>query len=69
MIKEFESNPEMLASEFASKVGSLVSVDKLFSLDTDLTQVIDLTPRPGTYVVLSRALEGGEHIEKSITYE
>ena len=69
LIKEFESNPEMLASEFASKVGSLVSVDKLFSLDTDLTQVIDLTPRPGTYVVLSRALEGCEHLEKSITYE
>ncbi len=41
-----------------------MSVDKLFSLDTDLTQVIDFTPRPGTYVVLIRALEGGERIEK-----
>ncbi len=26
-----------------------------------------LSPRPGTYLVLSRALEGGEQIEKSIT--
>jgi hypothetical protein len=42
-------------------------VDKLFSLDTGLTQVIDLTPRPGSFVELIRALEGGEQIEKSIT--
>jgi hypothetical protein len=30
----------------ASKIRSFVSMDKLFSLDTDLTQVIDLTPSP-----------------------
>jgi hypothetical protein len=44
-----------------------VFVDKLFSLDTDITQVIDLTPRPGSYIDLIRALEGSEQIEKSFT--
>jgi hypothetical protein len=56
----------MLASEFTLKVGNRVSVDKLFSLDTDLTQVIDLAPLHGTYVVLWWVVE---QIERSITYE
>jgi hypothetical protein len=67
LIKEFESKTEMLASEFVSKVGSRVSVDKLSSLDADLTLVIDFTPTHGSYVELIMALEGVELIEKSIT--
>jgi hypothetical protein len=59
----------MLASEFASKVESRVSVDKLFSPDIDLTQFIDLAPLHGTYLVLNRALVGCEQIERSITNE
>jgi hypothetical protein len=65
--KKISVKPQNVCKRVASKIGSIVSMDKLFSLDTDLTQVIDLLSLQGTYVVLIMDLVDSEQIKKSIT--
>jgi hypothetical protein len=66
LTRNFPLNAEMLCKGVASEFGSLVSMDKLFSLDTDLTKVIELVSLHGTYIVLRMALVDSEQIKRSV---